>query len=410
MRDVDENMIGIVLVGNEITERKRLEEALREAQIRFRHLVNSSPAVIYSTKAEGDYQCTFVSENLSEVMGYQPQEMTRDPEFWTSHVHSEDVSRITAEFSRQLEEGGGTIEYRFLHKDGDYRWIHDTYRIEWDESGRPVEILGSWTDITERKRVEDLLAQQAEELARSNRELEQFASVASHDLQEPLRKIQAFGDRLKAKYGQVLDDQGDDYLERIRNAAARMQTLIGDLLTLSRVATQAQPFLPVDLAKVAQKVVSDLEVLILETGGRVEVGNLPTIDADPLQMRLLLQNLIGNGLKFHREGEPPVVKSHGKLLQGQDRRPAGDSRGNQYCQIIVEDNGIGFDEKYLDRIFSPFQRLHGRMKYEGTGMGLAICRKVVERHRGSISARSSSGRGATFVVTLPVKQPTRGNA
>jgi signal transduction histidine kinase/methyl-accepting chemotaxis protein len=249
-------------------------------------------------------------------------------------------------------------------------------------------------ELAERARAEEQLQHYAARLERSNRELEEFAYVASHDLQEPLRKVQAFGDRLKTKYGQTLGDQGRDYLERMQNAAARMQTLINGLLTYSRVTTRAQPFVPVDLAQTAQEVMSDLEVRIQEVGGQVNVENLPRIEADPTQMRQLLQNLIANALKFHRQDQPPVVKVH-----------AGNASPNGSCQIFVEDNGIGFDEKYLDRIFQVFQRLHGRSEYEGSGVGLATCRKIVERHGGTISARSAPGQGATFIVTLPLRQP-----
>jgi PAS domain S-box-containing protein len=243
----------------------------------------------------------------------------------------------------------------------------------------------------EHKRAEEALARQAQELARSNAELEQFAYVASHDLQEPLRKIQAFGDRLKATCNDALDERGRDYLQRMQNAAKRLRTLINDLLTFSRVTTRGEPFAPVNLVEVARDVVSDLEMRIERTGGRVEVGELPTIEADPTQKRQLLQNLIDNGLKFHRPEEPPVVKVNGKLL--------GDR-----CQITVQDNGIGFEEKYLDRIFTIFQRLHGRSEYEGTGVGLAVCRKIAERHGGNITAQSAPGHGTTFIITLPVKQ------
>ena len=241
-------------------------------------------------------------------------------------------------------------------------------------------------------------------LTRSNAELTQFTNVASHDLQEPMRKIQAFADRLKTKYSDALGDQGRDYLERMHNAAARMQSLIDDLLAYSRVTNKTQSFVPVDLAEVTQEVLSDLEVRIEQTGGRVELGELPTIDADPGQMRQLLQNLISNALKFHRKGEPPVVKVHSHPLDGQRS-----STGNGSCQIVVEDNGIGFDEKYLDRIFATFQRLHGRYEYEGSGIGLAICRKNAERHGGTITAKSTPGQGTAFIVTVPVqqlKQPT----
>jgi PAS domain S-box-containing protein len=235
---------------------------------------------------------------------------------------------------------------------------------------------------------------QREELARSNDELQQFAFIASHDLQEPLRKIKTFGDRLKATCGHAFTEQGSDYLERMQNAAQRMQTLIEDLLTLSRVTTRAQPFVSVDLAQVTQEVLSDLEVTIQQSHACVELGELATVTADPFQMRQLLQNLIGNAIKFHGTQEPPFVKIYTEATRA--------INGLEFCQIIVEDRGIGFDEKYLGRIFNIFQRLHGRSEYEGTGIGLAICRKIAERHHGSITAISQPGAGAKFLVTLPM--------
>ncbi|MGB7377819.1 MAG: PAS domain-containing protein [Rivularia sp. (in: cyanobacteria)] len=234
---------------------------------------------------------------------------------------------------------------------------------------------------------------QREELTRSNEELQQFAFIASHDLQEPLRKITAFGDRLKVTCQDALTDKGHDYLQRMQNAAERMQVLIEDLLTLSRITTRAQPFVEVNIARVTQEVLSDLEIRIAQTQARIEIGELPTIKADPLQMRQLLQNLISNALKFHPEKEPPIVKIYSQKFTNQQLK-------SEYCEIIVEDNGIGFEEKYLDRIFNVFQRLHGRTEYEGTGMGLAICRKIVERHQGSITAKSEPGKGASFIVTI----------
>ncbi len=235
------------------------------------------------------------------------------------------------------------------------------------------------------------------ELARSNRELQDFAFVASHDLQEPLRKIQAFGDRLRTVQADKLDDQGRDYLTRMQNAAGRMHVLINDLLSYSRVTTKAQPFRPTDLSKIAEEVVGDLETRIEDSGGRVELSDLPIIDADGLQMRQLFQNLIANALKFRRPDVPPVVKLDSNSLKASNGSGA-------MVRITVTDNGIGFDEKYLDRIFTPFQRLHGRNEYEGTGIGLAVCRKIVERHGGTLTAESKPGEGATFVAVLPVKQ------
>jgi signal transduction histidine kinase len=247
--------------------------------------------------------------------------------------------------------------------------------------------------LLERKHAEAMLSNLARELQRSNRELEEFARIASHDLQEPLRKIQAFGDRLVTMLGAGLSEHGRDYLARMQAAAKRMSTLINDLLTYSRVTTKAQPFVQVDLGRIAREVLSDLETRIEETGGRVALGDLPMIEADPLQMRQLLQNLIGNALKFHRKDIPPVVTVAGE--------PGGYA---QTVQLSITDNGIGFDMKYLDRIFDVFQRLHGRTEYDGTGLGLAVCRKLVERHGGTITATSAPEQGATFIVTLPIKQ------
>ena len=222
-----------------------------------------------------------------------------------------------------------------------------------------------------------------------------------------MRKVQAFSDRLRSKCAAALDDQGRDYLDRIQNAARRMQTLINDLLTYSRVSTKAQPFVPTDL-------VSGRPRGRLRPGGRgssrssgrVEVGELPTVDADPLQVRQLMQNLIGNALKYHRPEVPPVVKVSSNVCLSS--AAAGDRPA--LCQILVEDNGIGFDEVYSERIFTIFQRLHGRNEYEGTGVGLAVCRKIVERHGGTITARSTPGKGSTFLVTLAGPTTERGSS
>ncbi|MBI5042542.1 MAG: PAS domain S-box protein [Nitrospirae bacterium] len=270
-----------------------------------------------------------------------------------------------------------------------------------DNNGMPQGIVCVAQDITEIKSANERLQKFSNELQRSNKELEQFAYIASHDLQEPLRKIKAFGERLKAKISNALDAQNRDYLERMQNAAERMEGLINGLLTFSRVTTSAQLFVSVDLKKVVQDVISDLEVRLEQTHGCIEADTLPVIDADPLQMRQLFQNLLSNALKFHKKNEPPLVKVYSSLLKGMADKALSN---NEFCQIIVEDNGIGFDEKYLDRIFGVFQRLHSRSEYEGTGIGLAVCRKIVERHGGTITAKSSVGQGAMFIVGLPVKQ------
>ncbi|MGH2896463.1 MAG: sensor histidine kinase [Solirubrobacteraceae bacterium] len=236
------------------------------------------------------------------------------------------------------------------------------------------------------------LLRHAAELSRSNAELEQFASIASHDLQEPLRKVQTFAAQLNAKESENLSEQGRDFLRRMSDAAGRMRSLIDDLLVFSRVSTQGHPFTPVNLGHVISQVLVDLEVSIDEAGAHVMVGLMPTIEADPLQMRQLFQNLLGNALKFRRPDVIPELRVEAKVI-------------DHIAQLTVSDNGIGFDEQYATRIFRAFERLHGARAYAGTGIGLALCRKIVERHHGTITATAEVDHGSTFTVRLPVTQP-----
>ena len=245
-------------------------------------------------------------------------------------------------------------------------------------------------------RLEEQVNIRTKELQRSNADLEQFAYIASHDLQEPLRKIITFSDRLSSKYAECLDEKGLDYLSRMQNAASRMRQLITDLLSYSRVTTKAEPYSKVDLNQVAKMVCQDLEVCIREVNGRVDIGELPTIEADGTQMRQLLQNLISNGLKFHTDDDPPVVTVVGERFDS--------PRNTRMCRLSVSDNGIGFERKYADRIFKIFQRLHVRGKYPGTGVGLATCARIVDRHNGTLRAKGNPGEGATFIAELPVEQ------
>jgi signal transduction histidine kinase len=254
-----------------------------------------------------------------------------------------------------------------------------------------------------------VVEEHARELARSNSELEQFSSVASHDLQEPLRKIRMFGDRLRTGLGDDLPHESALDLARVQNAAERMQRLINDLLDFSRVTHRGKQFEPVDLGKVTEQVLADLEVRVAELDAHVEVGDLPVIEADETQMRQLLQNLVSNALKFHRQGEPPLVRIRGDVISARAPRFAGEAIAGDCCIITVEDNGIGFDEKYAERVFTAFERLHSRSSYEGTGIGLSIARKIVWRHGGDITAKSAPDEGATFTVTLPLSRANRGS-
>ena len=266
--------------------------------------------------------------------------------------------------------------------------------IYWDVYWVPISadlFLHYAFDITDRKQAERELEAYARRLEFLNKELQEFAFVASHDLREPLRKIQTFGDRLMCRCADTLSEEARDNLTRMIKSAARMSELLDALLRYSRVASRTIQFEVTDVRKAVTEALSDLEIVIKRVGGRVEIGELPHIEADAVQLRQLFQNLIGNALKYHREDEKPVVQVYGEI-EGEN------------CRIFIEDNCIGFDNKYCDHIFKPFERLHGHNQYEGLGMGLAICRKIAERHRGSITVTSTPGKGSVFIVTLPVKQ------
>lgn len=360
-------------------------QELQKLQRLYEMILNSAGEGICGFDVEG--RATFVNPAVSRATGLPLGEL---------------IGKTEAEiFGRQTLGHGpeaprdGAAETIFYRQDGTCFPV-EYIRTPIYEFERVVGSVLVFKDITERKRVEETLSQKAAELARSNAELEQFAFVASHDLQEPLRKIQAFGDRLRGKCDGLLPPEAQDYLDRMHSASARMRNLINDLLTFSRAIRSTEPFAPVDLNVVTREVLGDLEVRIEKSGATVEVGQLPTIEADAMQMRQLLLNLIGNALKFQPAGAKPFVKISGRQITA--------SSGAELCELAVQDNGIGFDEKYLDRIFAVFQRLHGRTEYEGTGVGLAVCRRITDRHGGTIVARSKPGQGATFIVTLPLQQ------
>jgi len=369
-----------------------LEEKLRESERHFQSWFEDAPIACHEVDRNGVIVC--VNQAECAIFGFRAEDMVGH--YIWDFMTPEDREKTKAGILERIvdEQPLVPLEREYKRHDGGIVIMEIHQKRVRDAAGRPVGLRTFLLDITARKHAEQTLQEQAEKLARSNAELEQFAYIASHDLQEPLRKIQAFGDRLKKKYESALGPEGIDYLVRMQNAAARMQTLIQDLLSLSRVTSQAKPFTVVDLNEVVQTVVSDLEYRIERTGGRVDVSALPLIFGDRGQMAQLLQNLIGNALKFQKPGEPPVVKVSSEFLTQQNG-------GANVWQVVVEDNGIGFDEKYRERIFQIFQRLHGRSEYEGTGIGLAICRKIVDRHSGNITAYSTPGSGAKFVITLP---------
>jgi PAS domain S-box-containing protein len=405
--DNDGHVSGVVLVFHDVTEKRRAQEKLRESEARYRNL--------FEAMSEGFALHEIICDDGGQPSDYRFLQVNPAFERQTGLKAGDIVGRTLYEVLPQSES-------LWVERYGSVALTGESARFDqWSETlGRHYEVSAFQTekgrfgvlflDITERKKAEEVVRQSRDELERRvqertaelrrtneelqqrNRDLEDFAHVASHDLQEPLRKIQTFADLLSTSYHGSVVDKAGDYLERMRRAAGRMQALVLDLLRYSRVTSNQEPFARFNLREVVEEAVTDLGVLSEETGGRIEVGDLPDIEADRVQMRQLFQNLIANGLKYRGE-EKPVVRVYSNPSPG------------SFWEIHVSDNGIGFDECYLDKIFKPFQRLHGKdAPYEGTGMGLAICRRIVERHGGSITAKSEPGKGATFIMKLPKKR------
>ncbi len=370
--------------NNTSSQGELLQVANRELQ-NIRHALDKS-AIVAITDRAGNI--IHVNDKFVEISKYPREELLgHNHRLINSGHHSKAFFLDMWQTISVGKVWEGEVKNRA--KDGSYYWVNTTIVPFLDENQKPYQYVSIRYEITQRKNAEETLRVYADRLESSNRELQDFASIAAHDLQEPLRKIQAFGDRLQTRCGNLLEVDGRDYLERMLSSAGRMRKLIDDLLTYSRVTTKGQPFTETNLQSILQDVISDLELRIEQAAGKIEIGKLPVLQADESQMRQLFQNLISNGLKFHKSELPPIVKIESEVM------------GNR-CHITVQDNGIGFDEKYLDKIFTIFQRLHGKQEYEGTGLGLAVCRRIAERHGGTITAKSKPGEGACFIIDLPL--------
>ena len=385
----------------ELDERRRMEAALQESESRFRSMADGTPVMIWVHDPDGKIE--FVNQAYTDYFGVTLEQVKT--EGWQPLVHPEDRSGYVDVFIECLQQHRTfRAQCRVRRPDGQWYWIDSHGQPRFSATGEFIGMAGSSFDITQRKQAEEAIKRYAgqleqlnRDLAFANRELKDFTYVASHDLQEPLRKVSQFGRMLQMNAGETLTEDNQAYLDRMVDAAKRMQEMITGLLDYSRITTQGNPFKRVDLSQIAHEVLSDLEIRIEQTEGSVEIDSLPVIEADPLLMRQLFQNLIGNALKFHQANHPPIVKvwAGAGFMEGKQE---------QTISLYFQDNGIGFDEQHLDKLFLPFVRLHGRSDYEGSGMGLSICRKITERHGGTITAKSSSGAGATFIVTLPKQQ------
>ncbi|MBF0464806.1 MAG: PAS domain S-box protein [Nitrospirae bacterium] len=373
-------------MGIDTTEHKRVEETLKKSEEKYLNIINStSEGFIEINKSMqvvrvNDSTCAMVKATFNEIRDKGILYFI-DKEYREEYV----------ELIRDLMGGSGVASDLTLRAT-DGALIHTRINATpvKDATGAVTGAFALISDITEIIDMKDSVTRYAAELQRSNQDLQDFANVASHDLQEPLRKIVAFGERLREVSADTLTTDALDYLNRMDSAAERMQQLIDDLLNFSRITTRAKPFTRTEISKIVEDIKTDLEVRLMKSKGKIEAASLCVVDADRFQLQQLLTNLIANGLKFHRDGVPPVV------------RVSSVSSADGLCRIRVEDNGVGFDMKYVDKIFKPFQRLHSKSQYEGTGMGLAICEKIVQRHGGTISVDSALGKGTVFTITLPI--------
>lgn len=413
---------GGILILQDVTEQRRVARALRESEEQFRSLVENVPDVTWRADAEG--HLVYVSPNIRKVCGYEAGDLVGQSRF--SRIHPDDVGEVRKRYGLVFTKGREfSLRYRLRHKNGKWLWIHDRGRAggdyangvfadvtklqkmekelqeyrDWledmvDERAQEIQCVNSrlLLEVAERQQAQQELERLAASLRRSNAELEQFAHVASHDMKEPLLLIVAFAERLLARWPERFDGKAGEYIARILKAARQLRELVDDILQLSKVRSCDRPFGVVELDVLLREVIADFEERINQAQGKIGVGSLVAVDGDRTQLRQLFQNLIANALKYRQMNVPPAVEVKGRTLPG------------KIYEITVRDNGIGFEEKHAERIFQPFVRLHARHEYEGTGIGLATCEKIVERHGGKITAKSSPGEGSIFIVQLPVSQ------
>jgi PAS domain S-box-containing protein len=347
------------------------------------------------------------TEGLYEIFDLEKPDKAAivSDEWYYEHIAEEDREKVRNELKRAINERTSfEIDYAITTNKGNLKIVSTKGAVVLDNNHLPIRIVGNTRDITRVNQVENELQRNVRELNRSNAELEEFAYAASHDLQEPLRKITTFGSRLQNKYSDILNDEGRMYIDRMQAAADNMRILIDNLMELSRVTRSNHPFEKVNLNELMNEAISDMELIIDETGAAIKVDSLPVIEGIGVQIRQMFTNLLGNALKFRKSETTPVINITASKLSRNEKESHFLSPEKNYYKVDISDNGIGFDQEYEQRIFQIFQRLHGKSEYPGSGIGLAICKRIAERHNGVISAKGKEGQGAVFSVILPDKQ------
>ena len=386
-RDESGDVVGIFAAARDITQRRQAEEALRQSEQRFSSMLEAvrDYAIIF---LELDGRVARWNKGAERIKGYRAEEIVG--QHFSRFYPPPDIANGKPELELQVATSEGRFEdedWR-VRKDGSRFWANVVVTALRDASGKVSGFVKITRDLTARKEAENELKRYAEELKRSNQELEHFAHVASHDLQEPLRTVSSFSQLLARRYKGKLDAEADEFITFIVDGATRMQTLINDLLAFSRIGMRGNPFALVDCGEIFNAAKENLEVAIAENGAVITNDPLPALVADQTQLTQLFQNLFSNAIKFRRPEEAPRIHVSAVWHDGA-------------WQFSVRDNGIGIAPQYFDRIFVIFQRLHGREEYPGTGIGLAICKKIVQRHGGRMWVESGTGTGSTFYFTIP---------
>jgi light-regulated signal transduction histidine kinase (bacteriophytochrome) len=355
---------------------------------------------VYSFKTNASYW----SQGMFSILGLEPYSVESTFENFSKYILPEDRDRVIEGVSRSRNsQAPYTLEFSLLNASGIYKRVMAQNAFKFSD-GEPVEYSGVIKDITESYFYKKALEQKVLQLDKSNQNLQEFVYVASHDLQEPLRKISTFTERLQARFEPLLGQEGSMYMKRIMNSTVNMQTLLEDLLTFSRLSFHDKQFEPISLKECLDSVLADLEIKIEETKTTVVYDQLPEIEAYHSQIKQLFINLISNAVKFKKPNERPVIKITSELVTHSAFPDLPMVKGVTYAKILVKDNGIGFEQEYSERIFMIFQRLNARAEYAGSGIGLSICKKIVDNHHGFIFADGIIDVGATFTVLLPQKQ------
>lgn len=405
--DVTNQVWGVIVTLSDVTEKVEARRKLEESEQKLNIVIDASELGTW----EVDFKTREVtySDRYLEILGYR-ERVSLTHEQIVKHIHPDDLKIREEAYKRALETGVLYYAARVIWNDGSTHWIEGKGKLFYDKDGKPDRMLGTVADITNEKNQKDVLerkvsertrelAQKNADLERMNAELQSFAYVSSHDLQEPLRKIQILASRIRDT--ETLTEKGTDYFQRIKKSAHQMQTLIQDLLAYSRTNGATHVFESVDLKKLTEEVAGDFQDLLDEKNGAIETVNTCQLKVIPLQFRQVLHNLISNSLKFSKQDVPPriIISAQSIDLGVMSTKPLGEK---PYCHVSIIDNGIGFDPQYSEKIFEVFQRLHGKHEYAGTGVGLAIVKRIIENHNGIIKASGEPGKGARFDIYVPV--------